>query len=151
MTAIVDEKHDTVSCPHCDGKLKVPIRRGIATAALDSGPDLDEIKSKLSALSDKIEAPRIEKEVIYPSFMPGEYCPDGNCALGGVHKNKNYKRKPAKACRNCSQIAPKQAGRCAWCGQDDFEPLDEDNLAKLGIKMPPDDEENQHHGHDHDE
>lgn len=142
MTAVMDKEHNNFTCGHCGGKNKVPFD-DIATATVEktqSWPttELDALTGKIDKLAEKIEGggPKNEKKVKYPSFIPGEYCADGNCPLGGVHPNENYNMKPGKQCKNCDQLAPKGAGRCAWCDKNEFDDIPDSVFEERGIKVP---------------
>lgn len=154
MTAIIDSDHKVIDCPHCKGKLNVEIERKPAHVKLTEEQQFTEIETLVSKeiekripKKEKEEKPevKVEKDIQYPSWMPAEYCPDGNCSLGGVHPNKNYKRKAEKKCKNCDQFAPKVAKKCAWCGENDFDDMDDEDLENMGINLPTLEE----HTHEH--
>jgi len=112
---MAEYKHVHVDCPGCKDHFLAPV-------------NVEELAANLK--------PR-ETETSYPSFMPGEYCASGNCEIGGVHPNKNYKTKPEKRCKNCMNMAPGRAPRCAWCGeQDNWEEMDDEDLENFGIELP---------------
>jgi len=90
----------------------------------------------------------IEKEVIktvIEDFKPNYECPDGDCDIG-IHKNKNYKKKPKGKCTNCGQFTKQEKGTCPWCKSNDLEQLEEGELEDLGITDPIIEE---HEGHNH--
>jgi len=91
----------------------------------------------------------LEKEVIktvIEDFKPNYECPDGNCDIG-VHKNKNFKKRPKGKCTNCDQFTKHDSGTCPWCKGTDIDTLEPEDLDELGISAPIQDE---HEGHDHD-
>jgi len=71
-----------------------------------------------------------------PSFEPGYECDD----CGDIHPNKGYKKKAAFKCGNCGQFAGSDKAKCRWCGERDWEELDEDEQSLLP--------EPKAHGHD---
>lgn len=82
---------------------------------------------------------RTEKELVYPGYMPGKYCPDGNCGLGGVHPNENWKEAAGRQCKNCHQFAPGHVRKCAHCEDGyntDFVDVTEQELIDAHIKVP---------------
>ena len=103
--------------------------------SLDLETKIEEVLAKKMPKKEE-KPPEVQKEVEYPSFMPGEYCASGNCELGGVHPNKNYKIKPSKRCKNCMNMAPSKAPKCAWCGEKEFEDMDDEDLETFGISLP---------------
>lgn len=144
MKVVSENQYDELECPGCKAKIKVekePPKHTIHFANTEI-PEA-ELETKIDKAIEKRlpkkeleEPPKMEKSIEYPSWMPGEYCPDGNCSLGGVHPNKNYKRKAAKKCKNCDQFAPKVAQKCAWCGEGEFADMDDEDLENMGISLP---------------
>ena len=97
---------------------------------------------------EKKEPEIIEKEVtktVIEDFKPNYECPNGNCDVG-VHKNKNFKKRPKGKCTNCEQFSKHDSGTCPWCKKDEIEPIDSEELDELGIAKPP---EQEYEGHDH--
>lgn len=163
------QEYEDLSCPGCGAHIK---REKPATEYIvkeGRNVDLAPVMAILKDLEEKVRAPKSKKEkedvdadgdtgkknstisneITYPSYMPGEYCASGDCALGGVHPNKNYKRKAQKKCKNCDQFAPDGAPRCAWCGKDNFSEMDDEDLEIIGIKLPKVAEhEHDHHEHE---
>lgn len=144
MTAIIDGDHKVIDCPHCKGKMEIEIERKPAKVTIDEKLpiDIDLLAEKIMEKTKSDAPAKVEKE--YPGFMPGEYCPDGNCSVGGVHKNNGYRVKPEKQCKNCSQLAPGAAKKCAWCGDNDFEKVTDAELSDVGIRLP-----SEEHSHEH--
>ena len=156
MKTTTEKEYEEHTCPGCGDILKIPKAPATHTIERDDTDeikiskivsDIGQIKEQLSntkkSFTDKIEdEPKINIE--YPSFMPGEYCASGNCELGGVHPNKNYKRKAEKKCKNCDQFAPKNAPKCAWCGETEFAAMDDEDLENMGINLPHIEEAKEH-------
>ena len=65
------------------------------------------------------------KEVPF-SFMPRYHCSDGHC--GTIHKNESFRDYPRAKCTNCDQFSKGSSKKCPWCGNDDFDILDDDDL-----------------------
>jgi hypothetical protein len=98
-----------ISCPGCKQQI------GIA--------DPPEIQENI-LLRQQIE--EIQKEPRMPSHIPAFKCKNGNC--GEIHANKNYTRNVKGKCRNCDQFSPDLNDNCPWCGQNDFDEMDDDEL-----------------------
>jgi len=88
----------------------------------------------------EVENPKPEK--IIEDFKPRYECPNGDCDLGGIHKNKHYKKKPKGKCTNCDQFTRHSSGTCPWCKSTEIEELDPEALEDLGIKAPEIEEHN---------
>jgi len=101
-----------VTCPGCKQQI------GIA--------DPPEVQENIM-LRQQIE----DKKNITQSFIPAYNCADGNC--GQIHKNRNYRMRPKGKCSNCEQFARTDKGICPWCGHDDIESIDDDDLDSLDI------------------
>jgi len=80
--------------------------------------------------------PEIKIETVIEDFKPNYECPDGDCEIG-VHKNKNYKRKPKGKCANCDQFTKNKSGTCPWCKGTEIDEVDPEELDNLGILNPP--------------
>lgn len=91
------------------------------------------------------EPPKPKIETVIEDFKPNYECPNGNCDVG-VHKNKNFKKRPKGKCKNCEQFSKHDSGTCPWCKKDEIEPLDPEELDDLGIVKPP---EQEHEEHEH--
>ncbi len=132
-------------CPHCKKGITLDLDK-LETIEMPKAADNPTIQNNTNQVLEKPEI--IEKEVIktvIEDFKPNYECPDGNCDIG-VHKNKNYKKKPKGKCTNCGQFTKHDKGTCPWCKGTELEELDEDELEELGITDPVIDE---HEGHDH--
>jgi len=88
--------------------------------------------------------PEVKIETVIEDFKPNYECPNGNCDIG-VHKNKNFKKRPKGKCTNCNQFTKHDKGTCPWCKSTDIEELDPEELDELGIDTPPE----QEHDHEH--
>ena len=88
--------------------------------------------------------PEVKVETVIEDFKPNYECPDGNCDIG-VHKNKNFKKRPKGKCTNCNQFTKHDKGTCPWCKSTDIEALDPEELDELGIDTPTE----QEHDHEH--
>jgi len=88
--------------------------------------------------------PEVKIETVIEDFKPSYECPDGNCDIG-VHKNKNFKKRPKGKCTNCNQFTKHDKGTCPWCKSTEIEQLDPEELDELGIDMPAE----QDHDHEH--
>lgn len=102
--------------------------------------------SELKKEIQELKAPKVA-ETVYPRFMPGKYCANGNCDAEGVHANEAYEAAAGKQCKNCDQLAPKHARKCAWCKKSDFDIVTEEDLRTAGIELPPIMREGHHHEH----
>lgn len=88
--------------------------------------------------------PEVKIETVIEDFKPNYECPNGNCDIG-VHKNKNFKKRPKGKCTNCNQFTKHDKGTCPWCKSTDIEALDPEELDELGIDAPTE----QEHDHEH--
>jgi len=79
--------------------------------------------------------PEVKIETVIEDFKPNYECPDGNCDVG-VHKNKNFKKRPKGKCTNCNQFTKQEKGICPWCKSTELEELDPEELDELGIMKP---------------
>jgi len=135
-------EHD---CPHC--------KKGISldTEKMEIIELTKEVKGSINKeqpqVLEQLEKPKpeIKIETVIEDFKPGYECPDGNCEVG-VHKNKNYSKRVKGKCSHCDQFTKHDKGKCPWCEQDEIEPIEQEELEEMGIKMPQIDE---HEGHDH--
>lgn len=88
--------------------------------------------------------PETKIETVIEDFKPNYECPNGNCDIG-VHKNKNFKKRPKGKCTNCNQFTKHDKGTCPWCKSTELETLDPEELDELGIDIPTE----QEHDHEH--
>lgn len=76
----------------------------------------------------KPEIKEVEKIIVKrPSDLPTYTCK--NC--GDLHKNPDYSKKVTHKCADgrCGQFTANPKKPCKWCGNTEFEELDEDTLA----------------------
>ncbi len=139
MTAVIDDSHKIIDCPHCKGKLNVEIERQPATVKIQEDTT-SKVMQKLQDLEERIatKPPVVEEkpkssEIKLQSHVPGYRCgPD--CQK--LHKNKEYKMRPKGKCNNCSQFSNVEKGACPWCENGEIEKVDEDELDDLEIRRP---------------
>ena len=135
----------TGDCPNCKKPLafdvdKLEVKRDLPAAVTNA--------SVTGQQTQQIEKPPEIKEVaktVIEDFKPNYECPNGDCDVG-VHKNKNFKKRPKGKCKNCDQFAKHESGTCPWCKKDEIEAIDSEELDDLGIARAP---EIEHEGHDH--
>lgn len=131
MAKVLTERNiDTISCPGC--KANIEIERENPTHRIVEHEHNDELREKLDKIekmvTDKVDPPKPpKKETVLPSFVPGYVCKD----CGDVHKNKNYKKKAPFKCATCGQFSASDKASCPWCGDKDWEELDEDEMSML--------------------
>ena len=135
----------TGDCPHCKkalafdvDKLEVKQEKPVIV------PNASVTGQQTQQIQKEPEVKEVTKTVI-EDFKPNYECPNGNCDVG-VHKNKNFKKRPKGKCTNCNQFAKHESGTCPWCKKDEVEPIDPEELDELGIAKPPEEE---YEGHDH--
>ena len=105
-------------------------------------PDFDAIiEKKLKEKEPKKEEPPKVK-VVAPSYQPKHLCKGAGCE---GHDNENYTMRVKKKCSNCDQFAPDSVKKCPWCGETDFDDIDDDELDELNIPRP------REHSHTHDD
>ena len=123
-------------CPNCKEKVTFDLEKEIKVKqpqALDN-----QSTEQTQQLLEKPKPEVIEKEVVktvIEDFKPNYECPDGNCDIG-VHKNKNFKKRPKGKCTNCDQFTKHDKGTCPWCKHDEIEPIEPEELDELGIDTP---------------
>lgn len=112
-------------------------------------PEID-VDSKIEAALKKLQQiepakeKKEEKKVLpVSSHQPFYACPNGNCDKGGIHENPQQKTKIKGKCSNCDQYTPGK--KCLFCGSEDIDEIDFEELKDLGIPLPIDD----HEGHSH--
>ncbi len=138
---------EDIDCPHC----KKPFTKETDLDKLSHVENITPNNSSLSGTTQVLEQKPIESEIkietktVIEDFKPNYECPDGNCDIG-VHKNKNYKKKPKGKCTNCGQFTKHDKGTCPWCKGTELEELEEGELEDLGITDPLIVE---HEGHNH--
>jgi len=136
----------TGDCPHCKkavsydiDKLTIKQEETEVKNPQASGQITTQIQKPIE------EPPKPETKTVIEDFKPNYECPNGNCDVG-VHKNKNYKKRPKGKCTNCDQFSKHESGTCPWCKKEEIEAIDPDELDELGIIKPP---EIEIEGHDH--
>ena len=140
MTAVLDASHEIIDCPQCKGKVKVEVEREPATVKVNKGftaEDLEPIieraiEKKMPKQKEEPAKPK-DPEIHIPSYMPKHVCKGKGCE---GHENKGYRLRVKKKCTNCDQFASENTGKCTWCGQNDFDDVDDDTLDDLGIPKP---------------
>ena len=102
----------------------------------------EHIENGISGSSDeqepiikRIEVP-VEKIVEKRVEIAPNYLPRYECSQGLTHNNKNYSDRVKSKCYNCDQFNKKSSGKCSWCGSNDLEPIDKDELKDKGIPLP---------------
>src|SRR5579872_6123371 len=105
--------------------------------------EVPKIEYRDKIVEKRVEVPKpypvekvIEKRVEVPKITAPEYLPNYTCSQGCNHPNKNYKKRPKSKCSNCDQFNKLESGNCVWCGSDDLNPIDKDELNDLGIPSP---------------
>lgn len=140
MTAVLDASHEIIDCPHCKGKVKVEVEREPATVKIAERTSPAELESMIERAFEKkmpkVEAKKEEKAPEVPSYLPKHFCKGKGCE---GHDNKGRK-KVTKKCTNCDQVSPENAGKCPWCGENDFDDLDEDDLERFNAGLAHDHE-----------
>jgi len=122
-------------CPNCKEKVSIDIDKLEVKAPkpLENA----STESKQILLEKPVEKePQAKIETVIEEFKPSYECPDGDCDVG-VHKNKNYKKRPKGKCTNCDQFTKNDKGTCPWCKSTEIEELEPDYLEELGIASPP--------------
>ena len=130
----------TGDCPSCNEKVSIDIDKLEMKAPKELQNASTETKQVLLE-KPKEKEPEIKIETVIEDFKPNYECPDGDCPVG-IHKNKNYKKKPKGKCTNCDQFTKNKTGTCPWCKGTDIEELDPEDLEELGISNPPEVEHN---------
>ena len=138
---------EDINCPNC----KKPFTKETDLDKLDKTEPVKPTNTTLVTSEggqQLIKEPKvIEKEVIktvIEDFKPNYECPDGNCDIG-VHKNKNFKKRPKGKCSNCDQFTKHDKGTCPWCKKDEIEALDPEELDNLDFPNPPETEIEHNH------
>jgi len=136
-------------CPNCKEKVTIDIDK----LEIKSPKNLENASAETQQvlLEKPVEKPKepelkIETKTVIEDFKPNYECPDGNCDMGGMHKNKNYRTKPKGKCTNCGQFTRHDKGTCPWCKKEEIEELEPEELEDLGITEP---EIIEHEGHSH--
>lgn len=139
MKVASEQEYHEETCPGCGDKLRFPKQPGTHTimsnAPAISAKDIEEIFDKkvkeVTESRKKEEPPAPPKEPEVPSYLPKHFCKGKDC---DGHANKSRK-KVTKRCNNCDQVAPENAGKCAFCGEKDFDELDEDDVVKYNAGL----------------
>lgn len=137
----------TGDCPHCKKSLAFDVDKlDIKQEAPLSVPNASATGQQTQQIEKpKEEPPKLKRETVIEDFKPNYECPNGDCDVG-VHKNKNFTKRPKGKCTNCDQFTKHDSGTCPWCKKDEIEPIDSEELDELGIAKPP---EQEYEGHDH--
>jgi len=137
----------TGDCPNCKKPIAFDVDKLDPKAIKVDELQNPGIAAQQTQLLEK-PAEKPPKEItktVIEDFKPNYECPNGNCDVG-VHKNKNFKKRPKGKCTNCNQFAKHDSGTCPWCKKEEIEPIDSDELDDLGISKPP---EQEHEEHEH--
>ena len=67
-----------------------------------------------------------EVKEVMPSYVPRFNCSSGNCQQ--VHDNENFSQYPRGKCAGCDQFAKDSEKPCTWCGSNDIDSIDKDDL-----------------------
>ena len=105
-----------INCPSCKQQI-----------AIDDSPQQIELNQLRN------EAEQLKKTQI-PSHIPNFQCKNGTC--GQNHENPHYTNRPKGKCNNCDQFSKESTGKCTWCGKNEIEEIDKDELEDLGIRLP---------------
>ena len=114
------------TCPGCKKEHEVEIDIDKLNVTPPSTSSNAQASGQTQVLEEKPK-PEIKIETVIEDFKPNYECPDGNCEVG-VHKNKNYKKKPKGKCTNCGQFTKHDKGTCPWCKGTELEELEEIEL-----------------------
>jgi len=134
-------------CPGCKKEITLDTETLDISKLKDSQIKNVASSAQQTQVLEKPEAkpkPEVKIETVIEDFKPNYECPNGNCDVG-VHKNKNFKKRPKGKCTNCNQFTKHDKGTCPWCKSTEIEELDPDELDELGIDMPVE----QEHEHEH--
>ncbi len=135
------------ACPNCKHEFKVTsdLDKMEFKDAIDGGnPQASGQNTQQIEKPVETPKPEVKIETVIEDFKPNYECPNGNCDIG-VHKNKNFKKRPKGKCTNCNQFTKHDKGTCPWCKSTDIEALDPEELDELGIDIPTE----QEHDHEH--
>ena len=133
-------------------KCREHIENGISGSSDEQEPIIKRVEVPVEKIVEKrVEVPVekiVEKRVEVPRPYPVEklvekrveiapnYLPRYECSQGLTHDNKNYSDRVKSKCYNCDQFNKKSSGKCSWCGSNDLEPIDKDELKDKGIPLP---------------
>ena len=106
-----------VDCPSCKQQITI-----------DDSPQQIELNQLRNEVEELKKIPKMQ------SFIPNFQCKDGTC--GQLHENPRYTTRPKGKCSNCEQFSSTKEGTCSWCGQDEIEEIDKDELEDRGIRLP---------------
>ncbi len=136
---------EDIDCPHC----KKPFTKETDLDKLDNVETTKTTNASVNTTQQILEKPEIKEKIVEKTviedFKPNYECPNGDCDVG-VHKNKNYKKRPKGKCENCGQFTKHEKGVCPWCKGNEIEEVNPEDLDELGIMAPQIDE---HEGHNH--
>ena len=126
------------TCPDCKHKFESSHEMEGVEPIRNEGK-IKEIKSSQQILEEPKEVIKevIKIEKVAPSDSPFYTCSDGNCEMDGLHKNKNYTKRPKEKCKNCESLnGSKKCKNCGNKDENEFETLEADELDDLGIPEP---------------
>jgi len=135
----------TGDCPNCKKEVSIDIEKlevkQPKAKEIENASTTGQQTQQIQKPEEKPK-PEVKIETVIEDFKPNYECPDGNCDVG-VHKNKNFKRRPKGKCTNCNQFTKHEKGICPWCKSTELEELDPEELDELGI-MKPNEVEHEH-------
>lgn len=134
MKQTSEVEFDEFDCPGCGDHIKRERKAASHTISV-AGSNGNEslVLQKLDDLATQLK-PKLEekpKEQDVPSYLPKHFCKGKGCE---GHDNPKRKRL-TKKCNNCDQVAPENAGKCAFCGENDFDDMDEDEQSRYNKGM----------------
>ena len=151
MTAVIDQDHKVIDCPHCKGKLNVEIERKPATVKIEERehlPAMSELEAMMDRKLEKLKAPPIvvPAEKKKPTIKAPAHIKAGKCKnCSKIHPNEDYQGPATGKCDKCSSIfTDRSSGDCPFCKGGEIEKIDEDDRADMELY------EDEHEGHDHD-
>ena len=114
-------------------ELKEALKKPKAT--LVESPTDKKLDAVLDALKTKTPEPvkETKEKIIVPSYLPRFTCKGKDCV---GDDNDGYITRVKKKCNNCDQFAPENAKKCSWCGEEDFDDIDDEELDGLKIPKP---------------
>ncbi len=121
-------------------KCREHIENGISGSFDEQEPIIKRVEVPVEKIVEKrVNIPQpypVEKIVEKRVEIAPNYLPRYECSQGLTHDNKNYSDRVKSKCYNCDQFNKKSSGKCSWCGSNDLEPIDKDELKDKGIPLP---------------
>ena len=124
-------------CPNCKEKVSIDIDK----LEMKAPKELQNASTETNQVLLEKPKPEIKEvikiEKVAPSDSPFYTCSDGNCEMDGLHKNKNYTKRPKEKCKNCESLnGSKKCKNCGNKDENEFETLEAEELDDLGIPEP---------------